>query len=368
MNLEQEYIDMIGDTTQLVAKERSSHLSTVAVAYQQSGQLANEVEFWKWMGKNYPKDFGNAQLIQKTAINKERWLNTQVQGKGYKWDYMTLQRGKPSKIFSKFDAGDCPTQPGIDITEMNVLNRKVKATYQNKAYLSNNNPDLHNTPRDAIVVTNREKTSHVREQGYQVEEYLDGEEIQKIRDSRFQQASGGYANTTYTLRNVINKSAKAGVVSAMIGITTETITLYRAWKEGKLTDEQYIEEVIKAGCDAGVTGTATAALMVPVQVSIVASGTSTLIGIPIAIILESAVNNIVAPCFGRGKYRQILGKAKYYQMLDSVYDDFIVMAEKSANTYTTYIKQMQMRNQSYMKMKEVSGRLNGSLKDLYDSI
>ena len=30
---------------------------------------------------------------------------------------MTMQRSRLSKLMSVFDAGDCPTQPGIDITE-----------------------------------------------------------------------------------------------------------------------------------------------------------------------------------------------------------------------------------------------------------
>ena len=41
-----------------------------------------------------------------------------------------------------------------------------------------------------------------------------------------------------------------------------------------------------------------------------------------AIVFGAAVNAVVAPCFARGKYRQILNEAKYYQAIESIYDDF----------------------------------------------
>lgn len=368
MALEQEYLDMINDTTKLIAQEKSAKLGDVVAAFQSSNQLTNNVEFWKWMGANYPKDLGNSQLIQQAASEKSRWLSTQLQGKGYEWDYMALQRSNPSKILSTFDAGNCPTQLGIDITETDLLNGSVKETYQNKAYLSTNNPDLHNTPKDAIVVTNKEKVSYVQKQGYQVEEFMDADEIQSIRDSRFKQASNGSASTTYTLRNIASTSAKAGAVAAVIGVTTETIISYRVWKAGELTDEQYMKEILKAGGDAGVTGAATAALMIPVQATITAAGASTLIGIPIAVVLGSAVNKIVAPCFGRGEYQKILNEAKYYQALEDVYDDFLEAIEKSANMFTEYIEHMSTQANRHNQMKHISMNMNKSLKNLYDSI
>ena len=159
---EDEMLQMIDDTSKLVAEEKASHLGEAAAAYQKSTALTNDVEFWKWMGANYPKDMSSSTLIQQAASEKSRWLNTQLQGKGYEWDYMTMQRSNPTKLLSRFEAGDCPTQPGIDITEMNILDGSVTGTYQNKAYLSSNNPNLHNTPKDAIVVTNREKVAYAQ--------------------------------------------------------------------------------------------------------------------------------------------------------------------------------------------------------------
>ena len=174
---EQEYLSIINETANLIADEKAMQLVDASIAFQASNQLTNDVEFWRWMGANYSNDLSNTQLIQQSATTKARWLNTQLQGKGYEWDFMTLQRNNPTKILSVFEAGDCPTQPGIDVTETNIFNNKIKATYQNKAYLSNNNPNLHNTPKDAIVVTNQEKVSYAQKQGYQTKGYMDADEI-----------------------------------------------------------------------------------------------------------------------------------------------------------------------------------------------
>ena len=368
MNTEQEYLQVIQETSQLVARDKATQLGDAAVAFQNSGQLANDVGFWHWMGANYPNDLSSAQLIQQTSMDKARWLNTQLQGKGYEWDFMTMQRSKPSNILSIFEAGNCPTQPGIDITQTDVLSGSVKATYQNKAYLSSNNPNLHNTPHDAIVVTNKEKVAYSQKQGYQTESYMDANEIRSIRDKRFQQAERGMANTTYNLQNIAQASLKAGAVAAVIGMTVETVVSYRAWKAGELSDSQYLNEVLKAGGDAGITGAATTAAMIPVQAAIVAAGASTLIAIPVAIVFSSAINAVVAPCFGRGKYREILNEAKYYQALEAVYDDFMVAVEQSANQYMVYIGQMQLQSQQYEQMRELSKNMNHSLKKLFDSI
>ena len=368
MNNEQEYLSMIEDTSKLIAQEKATNLSNAVVSFNQSANLANEVEFWNWLGKNYPKHLGSTELIQQTASEKARWLNTQLQGKGYEWDYMAMQRMKPCKVLSVFEAGDCPTQPGIDITETGLLDGNVKATYQNKAYLSSNNPNLSNTPKDAIVVANDEKIAYAKRKGYTTEAYMDADEIAEIRDSRFDDAIQGKANTSYTLSNIATASVKAGAVGAVIGMTTETIISYRAWKDGQISDEEYLKEVLKAGGDAGVTAGATTAIMIPIQSAITVAGASNLLTFPVAIVMGAAVSNIVAPCFGRGKYRQILHDAKYYQSMQNVYMDFIREVEKTSNQYIGYMKQIQRQKSDFEDMRSVSKRMDIELKNLYDSI
>ncbi len=368
MEYEKEYLEMMRDTSNLVAKEKAMQLGEIASATNESAKLANEVEFWKWMGANYPKDLSNTKLIQQASTEKARWLRTQLQGKGYEWDYMASQRMKPSKILSAFEAGDCPTQPGIDITETNILDNSVQGTYQNKAYLSSNNPDLHNTPKDAVVVTNKEKVAYAKQQGYVTEEYMDSDTITSVRESRFKKAASGKANTGYNLQNVAMASVKAGIVGAVFGITAETIASYRLWKLGDLTDKEYIREVMKAGGEAGTTAGLTSAAMVPVQAAITAAGVSTLLTIPVAFVFGSVISSIVAPCFGRGKYKKLLNEAKYYQTLENVYDDFLNTVEVSCRQYEVYAKQIELQKNRYEKIKELNTKIDEELEKLYKLI
>jgi len=365
---EREYIDMLQDTGNLIAKEKSTHLGETLTAFKESTQLTNEVEFWKWMGANYPKDLSNADLIQQAAVNKGRWLNTQLQGKGYEWDYMALQRMRPEKTLSIFKAGDCPTQPGIDITETGLLDKSVKMTYQNKAYLSSNNPNLHNTPKDAVVVTNREKVAYCQKQGYATEEYMDAQEISSIRDSRLKKALSGKANTSYNLKNVAMTSAKAGIVGAAVGITIETISSYKRWKNGEITDKEYLKEIINAGGEAGATAGFTSAAILPVQSVITVAGASTLLTIPVAFVFGKAVNSVIAPCFGRGKYRQILSEAKYYHEMEKVYDDFLLAIERTSIQYEKYMHNIQQQGAKYKTMRELSKTIDKDLEKIYTLI
>lgn len=227
---------------------------------------------------------------------------------------------------------------------------------------------MHNTPKDAVVVTNKEKVLYAQKQGYNTKEYMDADQIKSIRDKRFRQACSGNANTAYSLKNVATASVKAGVMGAVIGMTIETITLYKAWKTGELSDMNYGRQILKASGDAGVTAGTTTAIMVPVNSIITVAGVSSLVTIPVAIVLGSAINRIVAPCFGRGEYNEILDKAKYYVALEEAYNDFIYAADTAAKQYIDFVAQMQAQTQQFLQMQQMGKCTNQMLKVLYDSI
>ena len=93
-----EALHMMQDTSQLAAQYNANHLSSTAIAAQGSNALANDVEFWKWMGRNYQNSgiFDSGASMQEyiaQGAGKEDWLVKQIQGKGYEWDWMSAQRG-----------------------------------------------------------------------------------------------------------------------------------------------------------------------------------------------------------------------------------------------------------------------------------
>ncbi|WP_195454926.1 hypothetical protein [Turicibacter sanguinis] len=370
---ENEMMQMLSETSELVGKHNANQLSAAAVAAQGSNALSNSVEFWKWMGRNYDKSgiFDSSISMQQyisQGTGKEEWIIKQLQGKGYEWDWMTAQRENIKNIFNTYDAGDVANRAASDITERNILTGE-STEYQMKAYISKSNPHLKNTPKDMNVVTNVEKVDIVKSNGYEsVEEFQDIETIKKSTNERLEQIKEGKAYTSYNFRNVAGTMAKAGLVGCTIGIGTEAIISYKSWKNGQLTNEEYLKEILKSGGDAGATSGITAGVMIPVSSAITVAGASTFLTIPVAFVVGGTVNKVVAPCFARGEYREILSKAKYYQNVENVYDDLINSMEYASEQYYEFVSHISQQNVIHQELKKSNMEMNKELKDLYDSI
>ncbi len=369
----QEVLAMLDETSQLVTAHSTSQLSLAALAAHGSNALADSVEFWQWMGRNYHQSgiFDSPATIQAylaQGSGKEAWLAKQLQGKGYEWDWMTAQRSSFANILKTYDAGDVANRVSSDVTEHNILTGQ-STDYQMKAYIHKSNPDLKTTPKDMTVVTNTKKTAIVRKNGYtSVKEFQDADVIKSATDKRMEQARSGKAQTTYNIRNVTATMAQAGLVGCVIGVGVEAITSYRAWKQGRLTDQQYLLEIIRSGGDAGVTSGATAGIMIPVSKAITVAGASSLLTIPVAFAVSTAVNKVVAPCFGRGEYRKILSEARYYRSIEAAYGDLLSSMQTASEKYYGFVCHMAQQIHTHQTIKEASIAMDSKLKDLLDSI
>lgn len=366
--------EMFENTGKLLADRKTQMLNETAISYVQSSDVVSNVEFWNWMNRNYSGANGHMFSSNQAMRNyisqsqgKADWMFKQLQGKGYEWDWMQKQRGSINKVFKRYNAGDVCNQPGFDVEELDVITGNVNQ-YQMKAYTSKKNPDLHNTDPSIKVITNAEKVDVVENNGYSVEKFENREEILQNTNKRMEQIENGSANPIYSVKNVGGTMAKAGAIGCVVGMGIESVSSYKLWKKGNLSDEEYLTEILKAGGDAGITAGLSAGVMIPVNAAITAAGASTVIGIPIAFVINATLNKVVAPCFGRGKYAQYLGKLKYYQALEDVYDDFVNAVEKATANYVGYINSMQKQQTQYSKMKQKSMEINTKLKNIYDSI
>ncbi len=370
---EQGTLAMLEDTSQLIAQHSASQLSSTALAAQGSTALTNQVEFWQWMARNYHKSgifdsSASMQAYMSQGAGKVEWLSKQLQGKGYEWDWMTAQRVGFRNIFKIYDAGDVVNRAASDVTERSLLTGRTM-DYQMKASAGKGTPKLKNTPKEMTVVTSAEKTGAVRRKGFHdVREFQDASTIKETTAERLEQAQTGTAQTAYTFRNVSATMAKAGIVGFAVGVGTETITSYRAWKQGQLSDEGYLRSVLCAGGDAGVTSGATAGILVPVSAAVTKVGASSLLTIPVAFVVSAAVNQVVAPAFGRGRYREILSKAQYYRNLDAVYGDLIASMQIASEEYYGFICQMSQQAQNHQTLRAINAELDRGLESLLDSI
>ena len=370
---EKDVFNFMNDTGKLMAKKNASLLGETAIAANSSNSLTNEVEFWKWMGRNYAKSgiFDNSRTIQEfvnSNSGREVWMEKVVQGKRFEWAWMTMQRNNFQNIFKRYDAGDIANRMGSDVSEINLLNGNVKE-YQMKAYTSNLNPHLKNTPKDMAVVTNSEKVNVVKQQGYEeVSSFKNSEQIKQSNKEHLKNIKEGKIQTGYNIQNVAGTMAKAGLVGAAVGVTVETIFSYKDWKNGKISDEEYLKRIMKAGGNSGITAGLTSGVMIPVSAAITALGISSLVTIPVAFVIGAGIDKVVAPCFGRGNYRKYLNQAKYYQNLQIAYQDLAQSMENSSRQYFNFLKGVSMQQQQYFEMRKKSKEIDKDLEILYNSI
>ncbi len=369
----EEYLQMFDDTSKLAAKNNAIILGDSIAAYYQSDALANNVEFWKWLDRNYAKSgiFSSNQSMQQyiaAGTGKEEWFAKQLQGKGFEWDWMTEQRRSIQNLFNKYDAGDVVNRAASDVTETNLLTGK-STEYQMKAYTSASNPDLNNTPKDMAVVTNAEKVDIVKQNGYEtVEKFQDNETIKNQVDNRMEQVKNGSASPQYSFGKVCFTMARAGLIGCAIGMGIESVTQYKNWKKGYISDKEYLITVLKAGGDSGITASATAGIMIPVEAAVTAAGLSCPITIPISIVVGMGVNKVVAPCFGRGDYAKYFGQAKYFQNLNYMYKDMVITMEESVNAYLQFEDGMKEQFNRYYINREISNNLNNEIDTILNRL
>lgn len=187
---------------------------------------------------------------------------------------------------------------------------------------------------------------------------------QKAVEIQNQMQSGNYQKyqNLQLAKNIAFQMGKSAIIGAAITVTTETISRYFDYKEGRISSEEYLIEIGKAIGDGAVTGGVTAGLMVPVTFGIKAIGgvalaTNPLITIPVTFILGTAVNKIVAPAFGRGEYRKILAEAKYYQNLMNMNNDLIAALSLTAQQFEAFMLEYQNQQQVFNQIAEVNNNL-----------
>ena len=362
---ERELPEFINDTIELLKKKQIAELSSAASSVAIVNALTNEVEFWQWLARNYPNDFGSAEQIAASMAKIQGGMRNTFQGKLYEWDWMKKQRNQIKNIFSKFSAGDNPTQPGIDITKTNIITGQTE-NFQNKAYTSDGALILENTTKDTTIITNAEKVANAKKQGYSVEKFKTAKQITKDTDKKLKSLASGKTNLAYNLKNVATTSLKAGALGFVIGAGIETFASYRRWKNGEISDETYMREILLSGGNSGVTSAATSCIMIPVSAAITAAGVSSLVTFPIAVVVGAVVKKIISPAFRRGDYAKILSQAKYYEDLSGAYKEFMSCAEDAAVSYEKFIYEIARQRYIYDKLREADSIVRQNSEEQYE--
>ncbi len=174
----------------------------------------------------------------------------------------------------------------------------------------------------------------------------------------FQQQGANYS-LAQAAKSTAVQMGKAGTVGAAIGITAETLFSYKRYKNGEITGKEYLKEIAKSGGESGITAAATAGIMVPVTGALAAAGLATTapITIPVTFVVGGLINKVIAPAFGRGDYKKILGEAKYYQNMMHFHDDLVHAIEMTENQFCDFIDEYQRQMLIHAQLSDTNRQL-----------
>lgn len=362
----ESFVKFIHETAELAATDKAKNIAQGLNGYVNSQQLVNGIEFWNWMEQNYHTSgiFSSAESI-KSYINsspgKAEWLQRQLQGKGFEWDWVTRENAKIGNLFKKFDLGTDSTQAGFDVILKNMLTGS-KEYFQHKSSLppGRANLNLKNCPEDAIVVTQKDNINSVKLQNKGKVGFQSKKQSQKSLDDRFKKARSGKVSLSPTLTEVAKVAGKAAMMGAVIGAGIEAYTSWEAYNSNKITGKEYSKEIVKSAAHAGIVGGGTAAIAVYVNTAIASAtgGTSIFVTIPVTIIIASSLDYLVAPMFGKGKYLEHLNDMRLYKSVGDAYVDLIIASQESTRHFCLYSNTFDQLSKEMSQLDSIESDVN----------
>lgn len=192
--------------------------------------------------------------------------------------------------------------------------------------------------------------------------------------SQMQNGTFKQQQTMQLVKGTFGQMAKGAAIGGAITATVETVSLYKQYKNGNISGQDYLKEIGKAAGDGAVTGGATAGLMIPVTMGIkavagVAVASCPLVTIPVSFAIGAAVSKLVAPAFGRGDYQKILGEVKFYQNLMDMNTDLVHALDNSARQLESFFEEYSYQLQEHERLtaenqalKEIHMRANAYIE------
>lgn len=186
-----------------------------------------------------------------------------------------------------------------------------------------------------------------------------GNQIEPVTNTSVSTATSTAINSFGAMMsNIGSAAAKGGVAGIVVGMTIETIASFEKYKSGEISSEEYVKEIALSGAEMGISGAATAGIMVPVTMALGSVGLATApVTIPISIVLGAGINKIVAPAFGKGEYKEILGEAKYYQNLMESHADLVKAIIDTENQFAYFIGEIQSQEEDYNRMRMMNRQI-----------
>lgn len=262
-----EVIEMMQETAKLIEKEKMITASSIT-----SGLMAEDLSHSVSLGKRLFRFRGNYGNIK---------------GHTNEMDFVRFKRFSLKNLFSRVQINSNPHKQGYDAVKTDFFTGKKKLYEIKSSKIKKiTNPDV-------TVVTPDSRLSKNKNIGMGHESFRNEKQIAKRTSKVHQKIQKGALPYKFTVGNVIKASAISAGISIGIAVTIESIFKYKSFKNGDITQDEYLKSIIVKGSKAGTTGFVTTGVMIPVTTVLAITGTSGLLVFPISFLIGGQVYKLV---------------------------------------------------------------------------
>lgn len=346
-----------------------------AEIYQHGVRYVDNVKFWEWLTGTVVKEpvVGGSRLPLDSAEALQTWVRTRLeegrghyvqhllQNRGAEFDFVRSGQNDPVSLL-KGDLWRLGTEAedrqfGIDAVKRNLFTGEVE-TYQIKAGTSPTfrktdlSPYMSGERQVDHVVVNKniadwrrspeglEEIARRGDEHPSVRTALSDEEVRNAGKQRFDQALDGKASPTITVDGVLGEIGSGMMVGAVIGVGMSALKNYGAYRRGDISGGEFSNLLVRDSAEGAVTGSAIAAVNIPVQIAAHAIGVGAPVTIPVMIIIGVGLRSFIQPAFGKGEYEVILRNMTCTTDVARGFARFAVQSHRCLEIQRDYVREL----------------------------
>ncbi len=306
-------------------------LGAGAKIFKDGVQYTQDAGYWQFMADTFKGDFKSVEAVKQGFLVKPDWMEAQITGKGYEWDWFNHFRDNPFNI-GKVAHLSADANDKIDATVRNVFSGHVQDV-QLKARLTDNSinsalQEIKDKHAGTLVVGPEELTAKAKEVSlpHKFESFQSIHEIDTSKQERIQQAEDGNVSIGVNWDGVLIQVGRDALIGAAVYASVSVVSHFKAYKRGEISGEEYARLVLSGSVKGAIMGGGLAFINIPVQLTAAAVGVGMPVTIPVMIVCGYGLRKIIAPVFKEGRYAEIVQNMSYSTEAAGAWVHFTVLS------------------------------------------
>ncbi|MCK9265466.1 hypothetical protein M0P98_01035 [bacterium] len=350
-------------------KDMMEKIGSVAAGFKvfnDGVQCVNNASYWQYITQSYKggQFFNSIEAIANYSKTHPTSVETVLRYQGFQWEVFNKYR--PSLLNINELPGFTGTNiavnaPGKDVISSNLLTGK-KVFIECKTGITSNTilqgaKRLFEYPPDRYFAVNESIYNKALELGMPKERFIfimRDEELINIGEERFKQLAQNEAFAGLHTMGVLNEAFKGAVIGAIIGVGLSTISNYKQYVNGQISEEQFAKIILKDSAKSSIMGGSFAIINIAVQYSAKTLGVAYPVTIPVMIVVGMGLNKIIAPMFKEGTYAKILSDLQFYEDIAKGWMNFANLSSQLFYTQEIFIDKLKQEIQDFKKIDQIS--------------